>query len=187
MKKLLEMNYKGFEELQKLAAKQMQLLLLNAETAVANTVLFGVAITANDCPVDTGRARASLAGELADAAGVDIEGDPQAIAEGKSQSVTGFSGLEGHYGSNVEYILYLEYRGERITSRELTAKQLRYLFATGILESDGEGGVKYNYQPRKGSKGFFRNNLPRVQQHFNEEMDKAVKATKEGRLLRKGE
>jgi len=186
MKKLLEITFKGTNELIKLAQQTAALLQKNVETAVANTVLFAVVRIANDCPVDTGRARASFTGEFADLAGVNLEGDPRAIEDGKRQSVTGFSGMTGRVGSNVEYILYLEYRGERTGPHKLTQKQLAYLFANGILESDGDGNIIYNYQPKKSGKGFFRNNLPAIEAHLNRTMEEAIQATKEGRLLREG-
>jgi len=186
MKSIFEITFHGIEEVKRLAEERARHMRINAESAIANTVLLGVARIANDCPVDTGRARASLTGELADDAGVDLRGDPRAIAEGKSQSLTGFRGLKGRIGSNVEYILYLEYKGERSGPKKLTEKQLRYLFATGILQNDGRGGVIYNYQPKKSRKGFFRMNLPIIEAHFNRMMEKAMEATREGRLLRKG-
>lgn len=186
MKKLYEINFKGIDELIKLAREREELLRKNAETAVANTVLFAIVRVANDCPVNTGRARASFAGDLADLAGVNLEGDPRAIQDGKSQSVTGFSGLIGRIGSNVEYILYIEYRGEISQPRKLTPKQLAYLFANGILESDGDGNIIYNYKPKRNAKGFFRKNLPVIEAHFNQVMEDALQATREGRLLRKG-
>lgn len=133
MGNILEIRFDDTKELLSLAHIQYQLLRDNAETAVANTVLLGVALISNDCPVDTGRARASIAGELADEAGVVLPGDTQAVLQGKRQSVTGFSGFEGRIGSNVEYIPPLEY-GHRATGpKKLTPKQLRYLFASGIL------------------------------------------------------
>lgn len=186
--KLVDIKYKGMDELLKLAKEQAQLLYLNAEGAVAKTVLFGVSKIANDCSVDTGRARASITGELAAQAGVDLQGDSVAIEEGKRQSVTGFSGLEGRIGSNVEYILHIEYRGEFTGNRKkITAKQRRYLFAKGILVNVG-GQVVYKnpkrYKSKKG-KGMFRKNIPILQNYLNEEMDEAIKATREGRLLRK--
>lgn len=184
MRKLFELTFKGTDELQKLAQERLELLKKNTETAVADAVLFGVTKIANDCPVDTGRARASIAGEFADMVSVDLEGEPEEIAKGKSESVTDFSGMEGRIGSNVEYILLLEYFRERAYERKLTGKQIRYLFAKGILESDGQGGVIYKYRRKKSPRGFFRKNLPVIQAHFNRVLDRAVKATSEGRLLR---
>lgn len=195
MANILEITFTDMEQLLELAKTQAQLLHDNVETAVANTVLLGVARIANDCPVDTGRARASIAGELADEAGVDLQGDPQAIAEGKRQSVTGFKGFEGRIGSNVEYILYLEYGHKTTGPKKLTRKQLAYLFAKGILKQDssGEKSIHLRINRRAGitgrvkGKGFFRRNIPILQNHFNQQMEMAIKATSEGRSLRKGE
>ena len=188
MRKILDIQFKGTDELLRLAEKRARLLYQNAETAVANTVLLGVARIANDCPVDMGRARASITGELADKAGVDLQGDADAVAEGKAQSTTGFSGLQGQIGSNVEYILDLEYRGGVSGTRpKLTDKQRRYLFFKGVLQRGPGGEVIYNYK-RKGPRGkaFFRKNLPFIRRHFNNQMELALMATKEGRLLREG-
>lgn len=200
MKKLLEISFKGTEELIRLAEERANILRQNVETAVANTVLLGVARIANDCPVDTGRARASLAGDLADVAGVDLQGEQQTIAEGRAQSLTGFNGMEGRIGSNVEYILYLEYGHKTTGPKKLTQKQLRYLFAVGILKADsagrvipgGDNSIHLRINRRAGivgsvkGKGFFRKNIPILQRHLNQEMGKAIQQTGEGKLLRKG-
>lgn len=188
MRKILDIRFKGTDQLKKLAEERARLLYQNAETAVANTVLLGVARISNDCPVDTGRARASIAGELADKAGVDLQGDADAVADGKAQSTTGFDGLQGQIGSNVEYILDLEYRGGVAGQRpKLTNKQRRYLFYKGVLKRGPGGEVIYNYKA-KGPRGkaFFRKNLPIIRRHFHNQMKLAIKTTKEGRLLREG-
>lgn len=206
--KLLEVSFKGVDELLKLAETAAELLRQNVESAIAETTLYGVGMIANDMPVDTGRARASIAGDLGDDAGVDLPGDPQAIADGKSQSVTGFDGLEGRIGSNVEYILPLEYGHATRLPRKLTAKQLRYLFANGILKADSQGNVvagdvndRINRRAemkegvsvrdrgryRVKGKGFFRKNIPLISHKLQTSMERAIAATMEGRSLRKGE
>lgn len=174
MQKLFEINFKGIEELQRLAEKQAELLRQNAESAVANTVLLGVARIANDCPVDTGRLQASVVGDLADVAGFAVLGEPQTVAEGKSQSVTGLNGLEGKIGTNVEYALYQEYGFSTRQSKNPKTVNKRI---------NKRAGIRFRVR----GKGFFRKNIPILKRHFNREMDKAIKATYEGRLLRKGE
>lgn len=197
--KLLEISFKGVDELLKLAETTAELLRQNVESAIAETTLYGVGMIANDVPVDTGRARASIAGDLADEAGVDLPGEAAAVADGKKLSVTGFDGLEGRIGSNVEYILPLEYGHKTGGPRQLTAKQLRYLFATGILKTDSQGNVvagdinkRINRRAgvtgrRVKGKGFFRKNIPLISRKLQTAMESAVVATREGRSLRKGE
>ncbi|MFZ3171965.1 MAG: hypothetical protein WA118_08300 [Carboxydocellales bacterium] len=228
-KTFFAIEFSGINELLELAKKQAQLLKENVEAGVANTTLLGVARIANDCPVDTGRARASLAGELASESGVDLAGDPRLIADGIRNSVTKYSGLEGVIGSNVDYILYLEYGHKATGPKNLTRKQLRYLFASGILKSTklssgksvvrpgtvtvlkwgkfrntkkgrngqivdnrSQIGANKSINRRSGAgtwvkgKGMFRKNIPVLQNHFNQQMELAIKATTEGRSLRKG-
>ena len=147
-----EIDFRGHEEAMRLIETQTVLLSKNIETAIARTVLFGIARIANDCPVDTGRLRASITGSLARRAGVDLDGDPQAIAEGRSQSTTMFNKYQGRIGTSIEYALYQEY------------------------------GVRGRFEGR----AFFRNNLPLIENYFNQQMDGAIQATREGRLLREG-
>lgn len=187
MKKIFDVSFEGIEEIKRLAKERVDLLSKNVETAVADTVLLGVTRIANDCPVDTGRARASIAGNLADQVPIPINGDPEEIAKGKAESLTGIFGKKGQIGSNVEYLIYLEYFKMRAYQRKLSGKQIRYLFATGILESDGQGGVIYKYRRKKSPRGFFRKNIPIIRSHFKRVMENAISTTTEGRLLRKGE
>ncbi len=202
MKKFVEIKFKGTDELIKLAEERCMLLKKNVETAVGRTVLLGVARIASDCPVDTGRLRASISGDFADLAGIDLSGDSQEIAEGRQQSTTGFSGMEGRIGTNVEYALYIEY-GHKVTGPEkLTPKQLRYLFATGKLKVVKTSGGKSFLVPgtkagqhnrinrragisgRVKGKGMFRKNIPVLQRNLDQEMNKAIQATSEDKLLR---
>ncbi|MTI83439.1 MAG: hypothetical protein FH756_05915 [Firmicutes bacterium] len=103
MRKIFEIQFRGTEELIRLAERRSNLLAKNIETAVADTVLYGVTLIANDCPVDTGRLMASIAGDVADLVDIVLQGDPQAISEGKSDSATEIDGLWGRIGTNVEY------------------------------------------------------------------------------------
>jgi hypothetical protein len=190
---LFEIKFEGIEQIKKLSEEHMALLHVNAKTAVARTILLGIARIAGDCPVDTGRARASLAGDLAGDAGIALDGP--GAAEGVNQSLTAINGLEGRIGSNVEYILYLEY-GHRATGpKKLTEKQRRYLFATGILKNiKGKivpGNIHTRINRRAGigggrvkGKGFFRKNIPILKRYFDQMMEEAVEATLDGRSLR---
>ncbi|HBX22675.1 MAG TPA: HK97 gp10 family phage protein [Desulfotomaculum sp.] len=115
---MFDINFRGHEDAMRLIETQAELLSKNIESAIAETVLYGVALIANDCPIDTGRLRASIAGRLAGAAGVDLGGGkPREIAAGKSQSTTMFNQYEGRIGTNVEYALYLEYGTSRIEAK----------------------------------------------------------------------
>lgn len=199
MRNFLEIEFTDTEELLRMAKKEEQLLRENVASAVANTVLLGVARIANDCPVDTGRARASIAGDLAAAAGVDLTRGK--ISEGKSQSTTKLDlrNLQGQIGSNVEYIIYLEYGYDtKQRNVKLTRKQLAYLFATGKLKTDAKGNVipgsihaRINRRADVGGgkvkgKGMFRKNIPILQKHFDDQMNKAIDATREGKRLSQG-
>jgi len=189
-KKLFDIKFDGIEELEKLAKTQAELLSKNVETAIARTTHLGISRIANDCPVDTGLLRASIAGEYADAAGVELKHGKK--TEGKALSATKIDlrNLEGRIGTNVEYALYVEYKGEggyKKVKRKLSNKQRRYLFYKGILKRDDNGKVIYNYKKKKKQgKGFFRKNIPVIRAQFKWEMNKAIEATKEGRLLRAG-
>lgn len=168
MNKSFEITFKGTDELMKLVQERTDSMKKNAETAVAKTVLLGVARIANDAPIDTGRLRASIAGEFGDITGVDLKGDPDAISDGKSQSATELKGLKGRVGTNVEYALYQEYgTGGRAVGTNKRSGATLYA-----------GAIK--------GKGFFRRNIPIIENYFDIQMEEAVHATKEGRLLREG-
>jgi hypothetical protein len=191
-----EIKFDGVEQIKRLSGERAVLLRTNAETAVARTVLLGVTRIAGDCPVDTGRARASLAGDLAGDAGIPLE--DSGAAEGANESLTAINGLEGRIGSNVEYVPYLEY-GYRVTGpKKLTEKQRKYLFASGILKSVGgrviPGSIHTRINRRAGlgggrvkGKGFFRKNIPIIKRYFDQTMEKAVEETLAGHSLRRGE
>lgn len=168
MRKLFELTFKGTDELQKLARERLELLKKNAETAVANATLYGITKMANDCPVDTGRLRASLVGEFSNL--VDVEMKRGEITEGKKQSATkiDFRNMEGRIGTNVEYALFVEY-GVAGRAAGRTGRSGATLYS---------GGFK--------GRGYFRSNIPLIKQFFNQVMREAIEATREGRLLREG-
>ena len=201
--KIFDIKFTGVDELIKLAEQRAKLLKANATAAVVDTTLFGINKIANDCSVDTGRLRASLTGEFGTEADVDLKRGK--IAEGKALSATKIDmrNMEGKIGTNVEYALPVEYGHAATGPKKLTPKQLRYLFAMGILKTDKKGNVmpsiharinrrsdmKYGVQIkdraryRVKGKGFFRKNIPLINTHFNRKMNEAVEATKEGRSL----
>ena len=201
--KLFDIKFEGIDELIKLAETRAKLLKENVTAAVVDTTLFGINKIANDCSVDTGRLRASLTGEFGDEAEVDVKRGK--ITEGKALSTTKIDmrNMEGTIGTNVEYALPVEYGHATSGPKKLTAKQLRYLFAVGILKTDKKGNVVPNIHVRinrradmkygvsikdKGryrvkGKGFFRKNIPLIDNHFNRKMNEAIDATGEGRSL----
>ena len=201
--KLFDIKFEGIDELIELAETQAKLLKENTTAAVVDTTLFGINKIANDCPTDTGRLRASLTGEFGNEAEVDlIRGK---IGDGKALSTTKIDmrNMEGTIGTNVEYALPVEYGHAATGPKKLTAKQLRYLFAVGILKADKNGnvvpsiharinrraGMKYGVsitdrgRYRVKGKGFFRKNVPLINTHFNRKMNEAVQATSDGRSL----
>jgi hypothetical protein len=193
MSKLIEIKFDGINELIELAETRAELLKENVTAAVAETTLFGINKIANDCPVDTGRLRASIAGEFASLAGVDLKRGK--IGEGKGQSVTkiDFRHMEGRIGTNVEYALPVEYGhktgGPNRRKVKLTKKQLRYLFAIGALKE--VNGMVVPWKRSRTAfiarmvpgKGMFRNNIPIIETHFKNKMNEAITATREGRSL----
>lgn len=187
MEALYDIKFTGTEELLKLAQEDARLLAENCATAVTNTTLYGIARIANDCSVDTGRLQASIAGDLAKAAGVDLLSGH--IREGKAQSTThiNLANLEAVIGTNVEYALYVEYR-DQLKRKPLTDKQRRYLFAIGVLKraKDGKVTLKLKRRKKPGGPGFFRKNIPLIERFFNSQMDAAIKATALGQSLRDG-
>jgi hypothetical protein len=188
MGKLYEISFSGTDELLKLAREDALLLKKNVGQAITKTTLLGIARIANDCPVDTGRLQASIAGDLAAEAGVDLKSGK--IREGKANSTTALNinNLEGRIGTNVEYALYIEYRGSQGTVKKkkpLTDKQRRYLFAVGILKRAKDGTIKLKKRQKSvhGGPGFFRKNIPIIERYFHQQVEAAIKATAEGRLL----
>lgn len=185
-KGLFEITFKGVDELLKVAERKAKLLDANVRVAVARTVLWGAKQIAEDCPVDTGRLRASILGYLVQKYGVAVEGkDPQAVTEGLQQSVTEANGYEGRIGTGVKYAAAVDYGYQASEDRKpLTTKQLRYLFAKGILERGPNNTVIYKYFPkRQKSRGYFRNNIPLIDNYFQIQMREAIKFTERDQLM----
>jgi len=190
---LFNITFKGTEDLLRAAEKQKQLLDANVKAAVTRTVLWGAGRIAQDCPVDTGRLRASILGYLAQKYGLSIDGDLAAIAEGQSQSMTQVESYRGRIGTNVKYALPVEYGHKATGPKKLTDKQRRYLFAAGILKSvNGKvviSNVNRRINKRAGlvsrvkGRGFFRRNLVLIDNYFQQQMKEAIRYTEIGRLM----
>lgn len=186
-KGLFEITFKGVDELLRVAERRAKLLDANVRVAVARTVLWGAARIAEDCPVDTGRLRASILGYLVQKYGLTVDGsDPQAITEGLQESVTEANGYEGRIGTGVKYAVAVDYGRDPDKERKpLTVKQLRYLFAKGILERGPNNTVIYKYFPkRQKSRGYFRNNIPLIDNYFQIQMREAIRFTERDELMR---
>ena len=196
-KNLFEITFEGTEELLKIAERRAKLLDANVRAAVGRTVLWGAARIAEDCPVDTGRLRASILGYLVQKYGLSVNGDPKAVAEGQSQSLTQFEGYVGRIGTNVEYATHVEY-GHKVTGpKALTPKQRRYLFAVGILKGVNGGvngrvvisNIHRRINKRAGivsrvkGKGFFRRNLVLIDRYFQDQMREAIRYTEQDQAM----
>lgn len=177
----LSIKFTGLPELKLLLLRQKQQLLFNIEAAVRDTVLYGIALIAKDTPVDTGRLRGSIGGELSELAGVSSEGPD--FEAGKRKSLTRLNMRKGHVfagriGTNVEYALAVEYGHTVKGPSKLNRKQLAYLFATGKLTKDSAGNVVLNYvrktSGRSKGRGMFRKNAPLIRRYFNQAMARAV-------------
>ena len=174
-KGLFEIKFKGVDELLKVAERRHKLLDANVRAAVARTVLWGAGRIAEECPVDTGRLRASILGYLIEKYGLSVEGDSTAISEGQGQSLTAIEGYEGRIGTNVEYALLVDYCISGRKKAKLTPKQLRYLFYKGILKRGQGKEVIYTYKRKKAMiRGFFRNNIPVIDVYFQGQMRMAI-------------
>lgn len=195
-KQLFEIKFSPIEPLIKFSLEREELLRQNIQTALVITVLYGITMISNECPVDTNRLRASIVGEFAGQAGVPMMGTPEET-EGRALSVTSIDmkKMRGVIGTNVEYALYVEYGHKTSGPRKLTQKQIAYLIATGALVPDGRGGLtstnihkrinrKAGIESRVKGKGFFRKNIPLIQKELNYNMNEAIIATSEGRLLK---
>ncbi len=166
MKPLISIEFRGTKEVERLLQERAKLLYQNAQSAVASAVLYAITRIASDTPVDTGRLRASIGGELGGRVGVDITGphvSSAAVAEGRQESVTSLDGLdrlEGRVGTNVNYALPVEY-GHRVKFRV---------------------GSKTKFRKVKG-RGMFRKNVPLIRRYFREEMQRGVKAATKGKWI----
>lgn len=183
---MFDIHFRGVEDLLRVAESRQLLLDANVRAAVARTVLWGASKIAEDCPVDTGRLRSSILGYLAQQHGVSLQGsDPQAITQGLGESVTEAAGYRGRIGTNVFYAALVDLGISGPKNRpKLTTKQLRYLFARGILQRGPGKTVIYTYR-RRGTRGrgFFRNNLPLIDNYFQQQMHEAIKHAERGELL----
>lgn len=131
---LFNIEFKGLAEAQAQMAHLQDLLEFNLRKAVARTVLWAAGQIAEDTPVDTGLLRASIGGQL-----LDTSVGGKRAAEGRTQSLTAVNGLTGVIGTAVKYAVYQEFGWTATGPKKLTPKQLRFLFATGILKR-GPGG-----------------------------------------------
>jgi len=129
---LFDIRFEGLRQVQEQLERVQDLLEYNLRQAVARTVLWGAGKIAEDTPVDTGRLRASIGGDVID---TSAGGDPKAVAEGRRESLTAIQDLLGVIGTNVRYAIYQEFGWQPRGPRKLTRKQLRYLFAVGILRT----------------------------------------------------
>ena len=190
---LFEIKFEGVDELLKVSERRYQLLDANIKAAVTRTVLWGAGKISADAPIDTGRLRASILGELAQRYGIALNGDPAAIAEGINQSLTSLdvggaeSGYEGKIGTAVEYAAYQEY-GFTV-NKKLTEKQRRYLFAVGILKNVNGKVVLTRSRKTSGvgrsvpGRAFFRRNLILIDQYFQEQMREAIRYTNQDKQM----
>lgn len=166
MNKLISIEFRGTKQIEKLLQERAKLLYQNAQSAVASAVLYAITRIASDTPVDTGRLRASIGGELGGRAGIEVTGpnvSSAAIAEGRQQSITSLDSLdklEGRVGTNVNYALHVEY-GHRVKFRV---------------------GRKTKFREIKG-RGMFRKNVPLIRRYFREEMQRGVKAATKGKWI----
>lgn len=160
-RKLIEIKFSSASELARRALQRGAQIKANLESAVAETVLFGVTRIAMDTPVDTGRLRASIAGALdvVDLSGPKVKASE--VAAGKKASLTRLNtaALEGAIGTNVEYAPHVEF-GHRVVVRVGGKKKaLR----------DGKGRVR-----RVAGRAMFRKNIPAIRKLFQQRCREAV-------------
>lgn len=146
-KPLWEITFPDIDRLIAEAQETQTLMRKNVENAVAATVFWGAAEIAKDTPVDTGRLRASIGGDVIPTGGVG--GDMTAQAQGVQESLTNINGFKGVIGTNVHYAKYQEFGFTATGPKHLTPKQLRYLFAVGILRRGPGGRVIPGNRPTK--------------------------------------
>ncbi|WP_113676204.1 HK97 gp10 family phage protein [Vallitalea guaymasensis] len=172
MTKLFDITINGFEDIIKKFEETDKLLVDNINKATKNTVLYGEAKIKEDTPVQSGHLRQSINGEA--------------------------KFFQGSIGTPVKYAPPVEY-GHRVTglsrNRIARAKQLRYLFATGVLKVERgkvlPGELHKRISTRGGTdtrtkvkgRGMFRKNIPKINRYFNEQIDKAVTKATEGTKL----
>lgn len=172
MKPLLEVRFTSPKAAARKALDRGLQIRKNLEAAVAETVLFGITRVAMDTPVDTGRARACIAGEFSEV--VDISGpavSAEAVAEGKAASVTRLdvANLEGQFGGHLEYLPHLEF-GHVIKVKAVTGRV--------YAKVDSEGKAR-----RVSGKAMFRKNAPVIRAYFRRRCQQAVQYGLKGQQL----
>lgn len=133
---LFDIQFDGIKQLQGRLTQIQTLLDRNLRVAVTRTVLWGAGEIAEDTPVDKGLLRASIGGMV-----LDTSVGGKAAGEGRRQSLTAINGLEGIIGTAVRYAIYQEFGFTATGPKKLTPKQLRFLFAVGILKRAPGGRV----------------------------------------------
>lgn len=148
---LFDIEFQGLEQARAWIPWVQTLISTNLRAAVARTVLWGAGEIAEDTPVDTGILRASIGGQVVDTA------PGGKGAEGRRQSLTRIDGLMGVIGTAVKYAIYQEFGFTATGPKKLTPKQLRFLFAAGILRS-GPGG-RVIRGPRAVTQTWYKGNM----------------------------
>lgn len=141
---LFNIEFQGIRETQDRLTALPGLLEFNLRIAVARTVLWGAGKIAEDCPIDTGLLRASIGGMV-----VNTATGGKAAAQGRTQSLTTIDGLLGVIGTAVHYAIHQEFGFTATGPKKLTAKQLRFLFAVGVLRRGPGGRVIPGNHPRR--------------------------------------
>lgn len=139
---LFDIQFDGLKQLQAHFGYVHVLIEKNLRVAVQKTVLWGAGEIARETPVDTGLLRASIGGMV-----IDTSAGGQGAAQGRRQSLTQIDGLTGVIGTAVKYAIHQEFGFTATGPKKLTRKQLRFLFATGILRSQKSSGGKAIVRP----------------------------------------
>lgn len=165
MTKFLELTFNSPSEVGRKMLKRGLQIRANLEAAVAETVLLGVTRIAMDTPVDTGRLRASIAGEFADQ--VDITGpevEPREVQAGRQETLTQLNtgGLEGVVGTNTNYAAHVEF-GHAVMVKAVTGRK--------YAKRDKETGKAR----RIPGKAMFRKNIPIIRAYFRKRCREAVR------------
>lgn len=168
---MFHISFRGIDEAIKASEKKAQLLNTNIQNAIARTVLWGATMIAEDCPVDTGRLKSSILGYLAEEYGIPVDGSNlSAIEAGKEQSTTSIGNHEGRIGTNVKYAMDVEYAHFATGRKKMSSKEKQFLYSLGMIK-------------KVSGRGFFRKNLALIDQYFQTQMDEAIQATSENRVM----